>query len=143
MISSFIITFREALEAALIVGIILSFLARTNQTKYNNVVYLGVVSGVVGSVIGAFLFNHIAGGFSGKAEEIFEGFTMLIGAVLLTTMILWMMKQKHIAKELEEKVSVEITKVHKFGLFSLVFVAILREGIETVIFLSASSLMNS
>jgi high-affinity Fe2+/Pb2+ permease len=54
-----------------------------------------------------------------------------------------MMKQKHIAKELEEKVSVEITKVHKFGLFSLVFVAILREGIETVIFLSASSLMNS
>jgi high-affinity iron transporter len=45
MISSFIITFREALEAALIVGIILSFLARTNQTKYNNVVYLGAYSG--------------------------------------------------------------------------------------------------
>ena len=88
MVPSFIITFREALEAALIIGIILSFLARTNQTKYNNIVYLGVVSGVVGSLIGAFLFNHIAGGFSGRAEEIFEGFTMLTGAVLLTTMIL-------------------------------------------------------
>ena len=92
MIPSIIITFREALEAALIVGIVLGFLMRTNQTKHNNVVYLGVVSGIVGSVIGAVLFIQIAGGFSGRAEEIFEGFTMLIGAVLLTTMILWMMK---------------------------------------------------
>lgn len=108
MIPSFIITIREGIEAALIVGIILSFLLRTNQTKYNNIVYLGVSSGVVGSVIGAFLFNHIAGGFSGKAEQIFEGFTMLIGAVLLTTMILWRMKQKQVAKELEEKVSVAL-----------------------------------
>ena len=129
MIPSFIITFREALEAALIIGIILSFLSRTNQTKYNNIVYLGVVSGVVGSIIGAFLFNHIAGGFSGRAEQIFEGFTMLIGAVLLTTMILWMMRQKHVAKELEEKVSTEITEAHKLGLFFLVFIAIFREGI--------------
>jgi high-affinity iron transporter len=142
MIPSFIITFREALEAALIIGIILSFLSRTNQTKYNNIVYLGVVSGVVGSIIGAFLFNHITGGFSGRAEQIFEGFTMLIGAVLLTTMILWMMKQKHVAKELEEKVSTEITEAHKLGLFSLVFIAILREGIETVIFLEASSFIS-
>jgi high-affinity iron transporter len=142
MISSFIITFREALEAALIFGIILSFLSRTNQTKYNNIVYLGAVSGVVGSIIGAFLFNHIAGGFSGRAEQIFEGFTMLIGAVLLTTMILWMMKQKHVAKELEAKVSIEITEAHKLGLFSLVFIAILREGIETVIFLEASSFIS-
>ncbi len=142
MVPSFIITFREALEAALIIGIILSFLARTNQTKYNNIVYLGVVSGVVGSLIGAFLFNHIAGGFSGRAEEIFEGFTMLIGAVLLTTMILWMMKQKHVAKELEEKVSTELTKPHTYGLFFLVFISILREGIETVIFLGASSFIS-
>jgi len=142
MIPSFIITFREALEAALIIGIILSFLSRTNQTKYNNIVYLGVVSGVVGSIIGAFLFNHIAGGFSGIAEQIFEGFTMLIGAVLLTTMILWMMKQKHVAEELEAKVSTEITEAHKLGLFSLVFIAIFREGIETVIFLEASSFIS-
>lgn len=142
MIPGFIITFREALEAALIVGIILSFLVRTNQTKYNNVVYLGVVSGMIGSVIGAFLFNRIAGGFSGRAEEIFEGFTMLIGAVLLTTMILWMMKQKHVAKEIEEKVSTRIVEAHRFGLFLLVFVAVLREGIETVIFLGATSFVS-
>ena len=142
MIPSFIITFRETLEAALIFGIIISFLSRTKQTKYNNIVYLGAVSGIIGSIIGAFLFNHVAGGFSGKAEQIFEGFTMLIGAVLLTTMILWMMRQKQVAKELETKVSTEITEAHKLGLFSLVFIAIFREGIETVIFLGASSFVS-
>jgi high-affinity iron transporter len=142
MISSFIITFRETLEAALIFGIIISFLIRTKQTKYNNIVYIGAASGIIGSIIGAFLFNHFAGGFSGKAEQIFEGFTMLIGAVLLTTMILWMMRQKQVAKEIEEKVATEITESHKLGLFSLVFIAILREGIETVIFLGASSFVS-
>ena len=64
---------------------------------------------------------------------------MLIGALLLTTMILWMMKQKHIAKELEHKVATKITETYKAGLFLLVFVAVLREGIETVIFLGAAS----
>ena len=139
MLTGFIITFREGLEAALIVGIVLSYLARIHQTKYYNLVYLAVVSGVVGSVIGALLFTHVAGGFSGRAEEIFEGFVMLIGAVLLTTMILWMMKQKHVARELEEKVAAEVDSAHRTGLFFLVFIAILREGIETVIFLGALS----
>ncbi|MEW6671578.1 MAG: FTR1 family protein [Thermodesulfobacteriota bacterium] len=138
MLPSFIITFREALEAALIVGIVLSYLARIHQTKYYNLVYLAIASGIVASVIGALVFTHIAGGFSGRAEEIFEGFVMLIGAVLLTTMILWMMKQKHVARELEEKVAAEVGSAHRFGLFSLIFIAILREGIETVIFLGAS-----
>jgi high-affinity iron transporter len=139
MIPSFIITFRETLEAALVVGIILSYLVRTKQTQYNNIVYLGVISGIVASIVGALLFINIAGGFTGRAEVIFEGTTMLIGALLLTTMILWMIKQKHIARELEEKVATEITEAHKVGLFSLVFMAVLREGIETVIFLGSAS----
>ncbi len=143
MIPSFIITFREVLEAALIVGIILSYLAKTKQTQYNNVVYIGVASGVVASIIGAFLFKILAGGFTGRAEEIFEGITMLVGASLLTTMILWMMKQKHIAKEIEDRVATELTEAHRFGLFLLIFVAVLREGIETVIFLGASSFVST
>ena len=143
MIESFIITFRETLEVALIVGIILAYLARTKQTKYNNTVYIGVASGIVASVIGAFLFNYLAGGFTGKAEQIFEGVIMLVGALLLTTMIIWMMKQKHIAKELERKVATKIADTYKLGLFLLVFVAVLREGIETVIFLGAASFVTT
>ena len=143
MIPSFIITFREALEAALIVGVILSYLVRTKQTEYNNVVYMGVLSGIVASIIGALLFVRLAGGFTGRAEQIFEGTTMLIGALLLTTMILWMMKQRHIALELEQRVKTELTENHRLGLFLLMFVAVLREGIETVIFLGAASFVSS
>jgi len=139
MIPSLIITFRETLEAALIVGIVLSYLARTRQTRYNNVVYIGVVSAVVASIIGAFLFTNLAGGFTGRAEEIFEGITMLVGAALLTTMILWMMRQRHVAADLENRVATEVGEAHRFGIFSLIFVAVLREGIETVIFLGAAS----
>ena len=88
MIESFIITFRETLEVALIVGIILSFLVRAKQTKYNNVVYIGIVSGLMASIIGALLFIEVFHGFEGRAEQIFEGVTMLLGAFLLTTMII-------------------------------------------------------
>src|SRR3989338_7315302 len=137
MIESFIITFRETLEVALIVGIILSYLVRTKQTKFNNIVYIGIAFGIVASIIGAFLFNYLAGGFTGRAEKIFEGIIMLFGAFLLTAMIFWMMKQKHIARELEQKVAAKISETYKSGLFLLVFVAVLREGIETVIFLGA------
>ena len=143
MIASFIITFRETLEAALIIGIILSYLIRTKQTRFNNVVYLGIGTGVVASIIGALLFNVLAGGFEGKAEQIFEGITMLIGAALLTTMILWMMKQKHVAHQIQSEVHDKLAEARKFGLFMLVFVAVLREGIETVIFLGASSFISS
>lgn len=139
MIPSFLITFRETLEAALVIGIILGYLLKMQQTKYNKVVYAGIFSAIISSIVAAVLFIKIAGGFTGKAEEIFEGVTMLIGALLLTTMILWMMRQKHVARELESKVFTEITEAHKFGLFLLVFVAVLREGIETVIFLGAAS----
>jgi high-affinity iron transporter len=143
MLSSFIITFREALEAALVVGIVLSYLHRTGQTRHNKVVYLSVISGIVASIIGAILFNTLANGFTGTAEKLFEGITMLIGAFLLTTMILWMMHQKNVALELENKVEHELSKTYQLGLFLLVFFAILREGIETVIFLAAASFVSS
>lgn len=138
MLAAFFITLRETLEASLIVGIILSYLKRTEQTKYNNTVYYGVVAGVAASLLGAVLFNALAGGFEGQAEEIFEGVTMLIGAGLLTWMILWMMKQRNAAGVLEQKVEKKVVSANKFDLFALVFVAILREGIETVIFLNAA-----
>lgn len=142
MFSSFIITFREMFEVSLIVGIILSYLARTKQTQYNNVVYFGVIAGITASIIGALLFNILAGGFEGRAEQIFEGITMLTGAILLTTMIFWMMKQKHVAIHLEQKIAQKINELRKYGLFLLAFMAVLREGIETVIFLEAASFVS-
>lgn len=142
MISSFIITFRETLEAALVVGIVLSYLVKTKRTQHNNVVYLGVVSAIVVSLIGAYLFNVLAGGFEGRAEQIFEGSSMLFAVIMLTSMILWMMNQKHIATELHQKVDMELNEQHKAGLFLVVFASVLREGIETVIFLGATTFVS-
>lgn len=141
MVADFIITFRETLEAALIVGIILGYLVKIKQTKYNNVVYIGIVFGILFSIIGALIFSKIAGGFSGRNEEVFEGVMMFIGAMLLTTMILWLLRQKHVAHEIKDKVDTEIAGAHRFGLFLLVFISVFREGIETVIFLGASSII--
>jgi high-affinity iron transporter len=142
VLSSFLITSRETLEAALVVGIVLAYLSRTNNDQYKKTVYYGIFFGVLLSVVSAVLFNLFAGGFSGRAEEIFEGFTMLFAAALLTTMILWMMKQRRVSQEIEDKVAKHIANAnfnqsYAYGLFALVVLAILREGVETVIFFSA------
>jgi len=138
MLSSFLITFRETLEAALIIGIIFSYLSKIKQTKQYNVVYLGIIAGIAASLIGAYLLSKLSGGLDGTSHQIFEGTVTLIGALLLVTMIIWMMRQKHMIKKLENKIDQEVTSSKKLGLFSLVFVSILREGVELVIFLSAS-----
>ena len=130
------------MEAALIIGIILAYLIKTKREKYNNIVYLGIVSAVIASIIGAFLFNMLAGGFTGRAEEIFEGAAMIFAAFLITFMIIWMLNQKHIVVDLHKKVDKEIGEQHRAGLFFLVFTSVFREGIETVIFLGAASFVS-
>lgn len=138
MLQSFIILFRETIEAALVVGIVLGYLVRTGQNEYKKSVYLGLAAGVAASVSGAFGFQILAGGFSGRAEEIFEGITMLVGAVLLTTLIIWVIRKSAQTAELERKVANRIEGTRRAGLFLLIFFAVLREGIESVIFLSAA-----
>lgn len=142
MLSSFLITFRETLEVALVVGIVLSYLVRTKQTRFTNVVYVGIAAGVFASIVAAFLFTTFAGGFEGRAEEIFEGITMFVGAFLLTTMILWMLGQREVRVQLESSVQKHVEKEYKAGLFLLVFFSVLREGVETVIFLGAAAFVS-
>lgn len=143
MLESFLITSRETLEASLVVGIVLAYLNRTNNQKYKKTVCYGIAFGIIASILAAVLFIVIAGGFEGRREELFEGITMLVGAFLLTTMILWMMKQRHVAKEIEGKVESHLQKTQPlfshFGIFLLISVAVIREGVETVIFLNATN----
>ena len=143
MIESFLVTSRETLEASLVIGIVLAYLNKTNNQSYKKTVYYGIVFGILASMLSAVIFTVFSGGFEGKAEKIFEGTTMLIGALLLTTMILWMMQQRHIAREIEGKVEKHLMSQQPLfshlGIFMLIFIAIIREGIETVIFLNAIS----
>lgn len=147
MVQSFLIVFRETLEAALIVGIVLGYLARTRQERYRSTAYLALAAGIGASVLAAVLFQLLAGGFSGKAEQIFEGATMLAGAALLTTMILWLMGRADAAARLEQRLEEELSHSQGIsrgvGVFLLVFLSVLREGVETVIFLGAARFTSS
>lgn len=119
----------------------MAYLKRTGQQKHNKSVWWGVAAGVAGSVIIAVLFSLFFGGLSGRTEQIFEGITMLLAAVLLTWMIMWMMKQEHVVRDIESKVGKEVQKEHPFGIMLLAAIAVFREGVETVIFLSAASIV--
>ena len=138
MLESFVIMFRETLEAALVVGIVFGYLKRSRSSGYKPLIYLSVLAGIGLSIAGAFIFEAIAGGFEGTNEELFEAITMIIGAALLTTMIFWMMSQSNVAAELEQRIAKELSKSRKLGIFLIVMVSILREGIESVIFLNAA-----
>ena len=142
VLSSFLITSRETLEAALVVGVVMAYLTKTNNNQYKKTVYYGIFFGILLSVLSAVAFTLFAEGFEGSAEQIFEGFTMLFASILLTTMILWMMKQRNISKNIENKVASHIekalySKTYAYGLFALIVVAVLREGVETVLFFGA------
>ena len=93
MIGTFLILFRETLEAALVVGIVLGYLYKSQQMRFNYLVLLGVTAGIAMSLLGAFIFNRWTSGFTGRTEEIFEGVVMLAGAGLITTLIFWIMSQ--------------------------------------------------
>ena len=141
MFASGLITFRETLEAALVVGIVLSFLTRTGQKPLRQWIWYGVAAGIGASILGAVLFHVLAGGFEGRSEQIFECVTMWIGAGLLSTMIFWMMKRKPSASAIETAAKQQVGGSQGWGIFLLIFVAVLREGIETVIFLNAARYM--
>lgn len=142
MLAEGLITFRETLEAALVVGIILAYLEKTGNTKLNRHIYLGVGIGLFASVIVALLFTYAAGGFEGRNEQLFEGSVMLFAAFLVTWMVLWMLKQEHVREEIEGIVKVKISRGELFGLVLFTTVAVWREGTETVIFLGAAAFSN-
>lgn len=140
MFASSIVTFRETLEAALVVGIILSFLSKTNQHLYKKFVLFGIVGGVVLSGVLALLLEAFFGGLKGRTEELFEGMLMFITAAFLTWMILWVHRQKDVARKLRKRVAKHVKEGYALGIFLLTTVSVFREGTETVLYLKALSL---
>jgi high-affinity iron transporter len=140
MIASFLITLREGIEAALIVAIVLSYLKKVGASALLRPVYIGVLAGVLASIAAGSLFLLLSVEFEGTGEQIFEGATMSIAAIVLTTMIFWMRDNSRAYSEgLKNKVQAALTSKETLGLTALVFVSILREGIETVLFLGSAS----
>ncbi len=135
-----LVTTREGLEASLVVGIVLAFLAKTEQRTSARTVWLGTAAAVAVSIVtGAALFFTL-GELDGRSEQLFEAAAMLSAAAVLTWMLFWMRGQASgIRHELETRVSGAIAKGSALGLALVVFVAVLREGWETALFLFAIS----
>ena len=138
MLAGFLIGFREALEAALIIGVLISLLYRTRRELMAKWVWGGVVLALIASVLTWMTFEIFVGEFSKKNEELFEGLLYLVAAILITTVILHVIG--HAYKEiLENKAERAIEIREAFGIGLLAFVSVWREGVETVIFIGAGT----
>jgi high-affinity iron transporter len=127
---------REGVEAALIVSIILAYLAKTGNQRHFGKIWLGAGAAVAVSIaIGLALFVTI-GGFEEPAEQIFEGFAMVVAAGVVTWMLFWMRRTSaNIKGELHAGVDRALVSGGVLGLALLAFTAVIREGIETALFL--------
>jgi high-affinity iron transporter len=136
MLQAFIVTLREGVEAALIIGITLAYLAKIGRPELKKPVYAALVSAFLGSIGVAVLLSRMQWN-----QDIFEGWIMLAAAFFVVTMIVFMMKTgRKLKGEIEGKVSLLAGRNAWFGLFLFVFLMVLREGVETVLILSAVSL---
>ncbi|MEI7972407.1 MAG: FTR1 family protein [Actinomycetota bacterium] len=130
--SSFLITLREGLEASLIVAILLTYLSKTNRKQDARYVWIGTASAALAClVVGTAIYLAVSG-LNGKVEMAVEGTIALVAAAVLTQMIFWMRKNSQM---LSAELRAKVDKSAKTALFTIAFVAVVREGLETVLFL--------
>jgi high-affinity iron transporter len=131
-----VVTLREGFEASLIVGIVLAFLNRTGRRDGFWAVWLGALAAVAISVAAGVTLYAVGTEFEGRAEAIWEGSVMLAAAAMLTWMVFWMRSQaRTIRKHLESQVEHALKTGSALGLAAVAFVGVLREGLETALFL--------
>ncbi|MGB6387360.1 MAG: Fe-S-containing protein [Terriglobales bacterium] len=146
MLQAFIITLREGVEAALIVGITLAYLAKIGRNDLRKSVYAALAAAFAGSIAIAVVLSRLKWN-----EDVFEGWVMLVAAVFVVTMVIFMMKTgRKLKGEIESKVGSFArgdagprSSDKSIGLFLFVFLMVLREGVETVLILSAVTLNSS
>ncbi len=139
-----VLTFREGLEAALIVAIMLGYLRKVGRLDMRMPVWAGALSAAL-LAIGFTLTLQILGqDFEYPAKGIYEGVTSLVAVVILTYMSLWMARQaRYIKGSLEHSMKERLVQSAGWGLFGLAFMTVAREGVETALFLSASAFQTS
>ena len=139
MLPTYLLSLREGLEAALIIGIVLGALSKIRRSDLSPAVWLGTLSAVGVSILTAVVLTAFGMSLEEKAEQIFEGVTMLIAAGILTWMIFWMRKQARFLKsELEAGVNKAAASTGRRAMFWMAFVAVVREGVELALFITAA-----
>jgi FTR1 family protein len=136
MLQAFIITLREGVEASLIVGIIFAYLSKIGRHELKRTVFWALGAALAASVAVAVVISRLQ--FN---PDIFEGWVMLAAAAFVISVIWFMQKTaRNIKGQIEGKISHLVENTSKLGLFLFVFLLVLREGVETVLILSAVSL---
>ncbi len=136
MLQAFIITLREGVEAALIVGIVFAYLSKIGRPELKRTVFWALGSAVAASVVGAVVMAH-----THYNTDIFEGWVMLAAAFFVVSMIWFMHRAARTMKsDIETKVAKLTGGTSQLGLFFFVFLLVLREGVETVLMLAAVTL---
>jgi high-affinity iron transporter len=136
LLSGLLTGLREGVEAALIVSIILAYLAKTGNQRHFGKIWLGAGAAVAVSIVVGVVLLQTIGGFEEPAEQIFEGFAMVIAASVVTWMLFWMRRTAaNIKGSLQAGVDRALVQGGILGLGVLAFTAVIREGIETALFL--------
>ncbi len=144
MLPSFVLALREGVEAALVIGILLSVLRKLQRTELSLNVWWGVLVAFITSVLVAAGFTVLGASLEDPAEAIFEGLTMLAAAGLLTWMIFWMQRQSRFLRgKIEHEVRQALNQTSGRALFGVAFLAVVREGIELALFLSAAGMASN
>ncbi len=142
MIDALIITLREGLEAALVIGLILVYLRRIGRTDLSKFAYIGLILAIIASGIGAFIFQTLSLGEN--VTDVIEAYIMLFGAFFVGTMVVWMFKaSKSFRHQVEQRIDTiankKTTLTQGLGLLLLSFMMVFREGAEIILFLAALS----
>lgn len=138
--SGFLIMLREGLEAALIVAIVLAYLRRLGRKEDFRSVWLGTGAAVGISLIAGVIVFTALGELEGTAEAITEGVVAFLAVGVLTWMIFWMARQaRYIKGNLQDKVDSAVAQGSTFALAGIAFIAVLREGLESALFLLGTS----
>jgi high-affinity iron transporter len=134
MLSTFIIALREGLEAALIVGILVAYIVRTDRRHFLKPLWTGVAAALAATfALGAFL-SFTSAELSDRGEELFAGITSFIAVGLVTWMVFWMKRTaRTLRNELQGKVDTALTG-GPISLALVAFFAVAREGLETALF---------
>jgi len=135
----FIVTFRETLEAAIIIGLIFSMLKVFGvEKKRKRYITLGILVGIVMSFLFAIGFDKLLGGFEGKVEKIYEWILMIVACALITQFLIWTNSNfKNIGAKMKKSVQKIVTSGQLWMLSILAFASVVREWVETVIFFNA------
>jgi len=137
MVEAMVVTLREGVEVALVVGVVLAYLRKTGRVELSRYLFRGLWAALLASLFAALLVQK----FGWDPEnELLEGSLMLVAALFVSSLLIWMWKAgKTLKQRMETRLQAVTSGRAGAGLFLFSFLMVFREGVEAVLFLFALS----